>query len=248
MKLPDQWVPLYKESVVKSDRKVQYSLIRSARRSRVSMRIDDTGALVVSAPKTMSRQRIEDIVLKHTDWIERQTSVVRSLPGRLDQHTYRDGDLFLVLGNHVTLEVHKGPEESVVHDRQLLTVCSPSVSKRAVSALINRFYDSLGIEVYTPYVDRYLDALGLNSQEVTIGMAGYPKRLGSCSKDRHLSFSRRSLMLPRNLIEYVALHEVAHLVYFDHSKKFKDLIGHHMPDYRERIAEIKRRRLQISYL
>ncbi len=248
MKLPDQWVPLYKESVVKSDRKVQYSLVRSARRTRVSMRIDDAGALVVSAPKTMSRQRIEDIVLKHTDWIERQTSMVKALPRRLDQHTYRDGDVFLVLGSRVTLEVHKETEESFAFDGQILAVGSPSVSKRTVSSLINRFYDSLGIEVYTPYVTRYLYALGLDPRDVTIRMAGYPKRLGSCSKDRNLSFSRRSLMLPRNLIEYVALHEVAHLVYFDHSKKFKDLIGQHMPDYRERIAEIKRRRLQISYL
>lgn len=248
MQLPDQWVPLYKESVVKSGRKVQYSLVRSARRTRVSMKIDDMGTLVVSAPKAMSVQRIEDIVLKHTDWIERQTSVVRTLPGRLDEHTYRDGDQFLVLGERVYLQVCKGAEESVVLDRQILSVSSPGRSKRVIASLINRFYDSLGTEVYTPYVHRYLDALGIEAGKVTIGIAGYPKRLGSCSRDRHLSFSRRSLMLPRNLIEYVALHEVAHLVYFDHSKRFKELIGYHMPDYGDRIAEIKRRRLQISYL
>ncbi len=212
------------------------------------MRIDDNGSLVVLAPSRMSRRRIDELVVKHYDWIEKKSGEVRDLPQPLADHTYRDGDTFLLLGRELTLRLREGYNESVSANPGALDVVCRSCAKRHIQLLIHQFYDSCGLEIYEPLVNRYLEELGVSKEYVTVRMANYPKRLGSCSHDKVLSFSRRSLMLPENLIEYVALHEVAHLVYFNHGKGFKELIASRMGDYRERYQQIKTLRLQISHL
>ncbi len=212
------------------------------------MKIDNDGSVIVCAPERMSKKKIERIVSEHSHWIVKKAEMVKSLPQPLGEHSYRSGDEFLLLDERYSLKVTKGVSESVTIKEGELHVFSPSVSKKTVKSLIDRFYDSYGIEIYTPYVHRYLDAMNIPRKDITIRMVGYPKRLGSCSRDKRLSFSRRSLMLEKNLIEYVALHEVAHLVYFNHGKEFKNLIQTYMPDYKDRIAEIKKLRLQISHL
>ncbi len=212
------------------------------------MRIGNDGELQVYAPHRTPRSKIDKIITEHESWIEKKSSEVKDLPRPLKPHSYTSGDEFLLLGKRVQLRVERAPEESVSIEGNELRVKGKSVSKKNVQYMINRFYDSYGKEIYSPYVYHYLEVLGIPPAGVQICMAGYPKRLGSCSRDRVLTFSRRSLMLPENLIEYVALHEVAHLVYFNHSKRFKDLLSRHMADYRDRVEEIKKLRIQISHL
>ena len=59
-------------------------------------------------------------------------------------------------------------------------------------------------------------------------------RFGSCSGKNSVSFSWRLMEYPSECIDYVVLHELAHIKYHNHSKKFYDLIARYMPDHRER--------------
>lgn len=58
-------------------------------------------------------------------------------------------------------------------------------------------------------------------------------RWGSCSANGRLSFSWRLIFAPPEVLDYVAAHEVAHLVHRDHSDRFWHLVGELMPTYRE---------------
>lgn len=75
--------------------------------------------------------------------------------------------------------------------------------------------------------------LGLKPARVTITSA--KKRWGSCSSKGNICFSWLLMRCPDAFIDYVALHEAAHLVHRDHSRAFYALIAQHMPDYRERL-------------
>ena len=65
-------------------------------------------------------------------------------------------------------------------------------------------------------------------------------RWGSCSSNKTLSFNWRLIMAPIDVIDYVIVHELAHLVEMNHSKKFWGILGEIMPDYMD-----KRRWLRI---
>ena len=79
----------------------------------------------------------------------------------------------------------------------------------------------------------WCERLGVRVGRVTITAAR--KRWGSCSSSGNICFSYLLMRCPDAFIDYVALHEVTHLVHRDHSRAFYALIEQHMPDYRERL-------------
>lgn len=65
-------------------------------------------------------------------------------------------------------------------------------------------------------------------------------RWGSCSRRGNLNFNYKILFLPVRLVEYIVAHELCHLAAFNHSKKFWELVGRQIPDYRERVKELRK--------
>jgi hypothetical protein len=66
------------------------------------------------------------------------------------------------------------------------------------------------------------------------------KKWGHCTKDRRLVFNGQLIALPRELADYVVLHEITHLGEFNHSAKFKYKLASICPDFREKEAMLKR--------
>ena len=57
---------------------------------------------------------------------------------------------------------------------------------------------------------------------------------GSCSKNGNINVSYRLLFAPQDILEYVCVHELAHLIEFNHSKRFRSLVEKAVPDYKEK--------------
>ena len=64
-------------------------------------------------------------------------------------------------------------------------------------------------------------------------------RHGSCSASGGICFSYMLMQYPQEAIDYVVLHEIAHIVHHNHSKQFYHLIAQHMPDYKRRSLLLK---------
>jgi predicted metal-dependent hydrolase len=64
-------------------------------------------------------------------------------------------------------------------------------------------------------------------------------RWGSCSKKGNLNFNYRLIYLPQRQIDYIIVHELCHLKYLNHSKKFWNLVGKIIPNYREVRKELR---------
>ena len=210
--------------------------------------MSDEGEIKVLAPLGTSRKKVEEVILHHSSWIEKRKSHIQTLEQPLKEHTYKSGDTFLLHGEILSLVVEKGLENQVMKRENSLIVTSMSLSVTSIKRLIEGYYDEYGLALYTKLVAHWIEQLGLGEKSYTIGMTPYPKRLGSCSSLNHLSFARRSLMMPLDLLDYLALHEVAHMVYFNHSVAFKNLLQIHMSDYKERFNRIKQLRLRIAHL
>lgn len=64
---------------------------------------------------------------------------------------------------------------------------------------------------------------------------------GSCSQNKNLNFNYKLYFLPGHLAEYVIAHELCHLKELNHSKEFWQLVAKTIPDYKQRVAELKKR-------
>ena len=94
-------------------------------------------------------------------------------------------------------------------------------------------------EIIPKRVAYYSNIMGVTPNSVKITSAA--KRFGSCSGKNGLCFSYRIMMYPDEAIDYVVVHELAHIRHHDHSKAFYDFIAKTLPDYREREAILQER-------
>ncbi len=89
-----------------------------------------------------------------------------------------------------------------------------------------------------PKVEYFSKIMGLKPVSVKITSA--KKRYGSCSGKNGLCFSCYLMLHEEKAIDYVIVHELAHIKHHNHSKDFYNLIAKYMPDYKERIRMIKK--------
>ena len=83
----------------------------------------------------------------------------------------------------------------------------------------------------------YAALMGLKPAGVKITSAR--KRFGSCNTKKSLCFSWRLMMYPDEAVDYVVVHELAHILQMNHSKHFYAVVCAQMPDYRKRMALLK---------
>lgn len=79
----------------------------------------------------------------------------------------------------------------------------------------------------------------MNIYPARIRITKAKKRFGSCSGKNSLCFSCFLMKYPQDAIDYVVVHELAHIKHHNHSKAFYDLIYQYMPDYKEREKILK---------
>ncbi|MGI6269802.1 MAG: M48 family metallopeptidase [Candidatus Howiella sp.] len=93
-------------------------------------------------------------------------------------------------------------------------------------------------ETYIPQrVDWFADQMGVQPAGVRITAAR--RRFGSCSAKNALCFSLYLMCYPSAAIDYVVVHELAHILHKDHGPDFYALVARHLPDYKERIRMLK---------
>ena len=84
---------------------------------------------------------------------------------------------------------------------------------------------------------QFAEIMGLKYSRITITSA--KTRFGSCSSKGNVSFSYRLMLYPEAAIDYVVVHELAHLVEMNHSPAFYKVIEKVLPDYKERKKLLK---------
>ncbi len=202
---------------------IAYRIVRSNRKT-LSLTVDRTGQPVVRAPLRADAELIGTFVQKHIGWIERRRREILSRP-TLD---LRDGAELTLFGvRYVLCEGRtrtadgriflpaEGREAALV---RLLKKLSASEMEARTAALAARF--------------------GFRYRGVRISSAR--GRWGSCNRDGVIAYTFRVAFLPTELTEYVAVHELAHTVVFDHSPRFWAQVAAALPDWKTRRAALKK--------
>lgn len=99
-------------------------------------------------------------------------------------------------------------------------------------------YKKDALELVTQRVEHFMKIYGYTYNEITI--KNQKTRWGSCSKKRNLNFSYKIIFLPEAMRDYVIVHEICHLMEFNHSKKFWQLVQKALPRYIEIKKQLQR--------
>jgi predicted metal-dependent hydrolase len=207
---------------------IQYILLTSRANRRITIRIGPDGVLTIRAPKRASRRTIEELITEHEEHL-----LSRIDEETRDAHTYEDGDRFPYAGAMISLQLRTGVTNRAHIEDGLLVVSSQNpLDKDRILLLIKALYRKEAEKRIKPLVEHWSRTLGVSTPRFTIRDS--KKRWGSCSKAGRLNFSLRSQALGDEELSYLVLHEVAHLVHFNHSREFKLILQTHMNDYKTR--------------
>ncbi len=91
--------------------------------------------------------------------------------------------------------------------------------------------------VLTEKTENFSKIMGLKYGRITITSA--KTRFGSCTSKGNISYSYRLMLYPEAAIDYVVVHELAHLLEMNHSKRFYAIVEKILPDYKQRKALLK---------
>lgn len=91
---------------------------------------------------------------------------------------------------------------------------------------------------YLPKRVEYYSRL-MNVKPTGIKITSAKKRFGSCSGKNSICFSYYLMLYPKEAVDYVVVHELAHIRHHNHSKDFYNFVSEFMPDYKEREKLLK---------
>ncbi|WP_292024415.1 SprT family zinc-dependent metalloprotease [Maritimibacter sp. UBA3975] len=200
---------------------VAVRLKRSARARRLSLRISSLdGKVTLTVPARLRRAEAEAFVREKSDWIlghlSKMPGEVRPMPG---DHLPVEGAL-----REVTAASRRGV--ALVGDR--LEV--PLTGVERTPARIGAFLKVAARERLMDASERHAARIGREVGKVTL--RDTRSRWGSCSHEGNLMYSWRLVMAPPAVLDYVAAHEVAHLVHMDHSAAFWRQCAELFPDHK----------------
>jgi len=208
------------------------TIIRS-RRKTIALVITPDAKLVVRAPLRTSEHYIENLVREKSAWIRRKIAEVSRKPAA-PKKKFIDGEEFLFLGDRYPLSV-RDDTAPVIELKDRLYV--PRRSGPEIETLLSRWYRKEAGKVFSGRVGACSKLTGCTPKTLRISSA--QQRWGSCSTTGTVSLSWRLVLAPPGIIDYVIVHELAHMLHHNHSKKFWDQVRAFMPDYEQRKAWLK---------
>lgn len=202
-------------------------IVRSKRKT-LALIVKPDGSVIVRAPLRATQKLIREFVASNAKWIEKKRAeALAFLPPAPKQ--YVPGEMFMYLGNVYPLEIVKGQRKPLFLDESFKLAASKQDSAKLV---FERWYRAQAKQILTERVRLYAGQYGLQYKK--IGITSARTRWGSCSANGSLNFSWRLILAPLAVVDYVVVHELAHTVHHNHSKKFWKKVETIMPDYKER--------------
>ncbi len=201
------------------------------------------GRIRVTTAKSTRRKDLEEFLLKNRDWIHRHMGGFSDLRARYPRKRFEQGETFPYLGVSLELQLFSAqksrPDWSI--DNGHLKVELPADWLDATGAGIKgewrpqlkssllRFYQRAGRAYLTERVRYWSARMGLAPKAVQF--RSQKTMWGSCSSQGHISLNWRLMAMPAATVDYVVIHELAHLRHGNHSRRFWSLVTVHCPSY-----------------
>ena len=213
---------------------IAFQLTRTKRKT-ASIYIERDGTVSVRVPKTLPRKRLESILENKRVWIYRGLAEWQDLNAAKVKREYVNGEGFLYLGRTHRLKVVK--RQSVPLQLKDGYFCLRLSNGTRPDEAFKRFYVEKGLEKIRARVKYYEAKMGLEAQDIQAKELFF--RWASCSSKGRLNFHWKCIMAPLTIIDYIVVHELAHLKYTRHNEEFWNEVDKVMPNYHERRLWLK---------
>lgn len=205
--------------------RLEYDVIFSVRKT-LTVSVERDRSVVVRAPNGTSAEKIRTAVEGKKLWLYEKTRHAQKYDELALSKEFISGASILYLGKSYKLDVTKDDFEGVHFNGRFLL----SQSLLADAALhFKKWYIAQAKKKLVPRVEYHARQLGVEYSRVLISDMRY--RWGSCTPSNSLNFNWRLIKAPMNVVEYVIVHELAHLMEPNHTTRFWGIVRNQVPKY-----------------
>jgi len=209
--------------------------IKKSNRKTVSIFIERDGSVMARVPETLSDDQISEVIKSKEYQIHKNLAEWQQLNERRVEREYVNGQSFLYLGRNYRLKLvdEKLGKVKLRHGYFLL---SKSDQHKARDLFIE-FYKNKLNEKIGPIVERYKSQLGVEPNEVKV--MELKNRWASATPKGNVNFHWKCAMAPIDVLHYIVVHELAHLIHPNHTPAFWNDVDKIMPNYDKQMQWLK---------
>jgi len=201
---------------------IEYRL--SHRRKSIGLMVTTQGKVVVTLPRGATQESLARALEKHRAWIERRVAERQAAWGQL-----QEGEAYF-LGQPLRLTPVRGAPGAVSRNGNDLRV--PLTDDADLWPRLQAWYREQAFRLFQERVSHFAAHMGLKPGPVAL--KEWKRRWGECHPDGALKFNWRLIMCPLAVIDYVVVHELAHLLVLGHNPRFWGQVAKVLPDYAAR--------------
>lgn len=219
---------------------VKYDLQHCDRKKTIELLIDLNKGFTVKVPKGMSDEDIIRNLHRKEKWIINNLDKMADIIKYESKKEYLSGEKFAVSGRRYSLKVIKDkniklPTLEFSKGKFIAKIpitINEKDNHKLLRPLFIRFYQKKAEDVINKRVKKYLPYFDIEPKKIRI--VSLKDKWGSCSKNNEIRYNWRIIMAKMSIIDYVVIHELAHMKHKDHSKEYWNEIKRIMPDYEKR--------------
>lgn len=175
---------------------------------------------IITMPSVTSYKYVINWVQQHKEWLN------TTWEKQIHYCYWYNLSTLTIAGNKLALILEKSNKNQILQqDNQLIVKYKDKVD----SLNFVKWSIKIAKEIFTKLATEYCNILNTSFNKIIL--KDNTSKWGSCSSLRNLTFNWRIIFAPLEVIQYLTLHEVAHLVYFNHSSDFWQLVASVQPDY-----------------
>lgn len=214
----------------------EYRLVEEDRKTLSLTVMPDMGILV-KCPKKTDRDRVELFLKKKWFWLQKQLHFFKKFQKKVYKKEYISGESFLYLGRQYQLIVKRAKEDRVVlQNGRLVFFTTESVNDGVhTRRCLTSWYNKRARDMFN---DRY-EEIFKNfdyDQKLRLRMKKMQKRWGSYIRGESITLNPLLIHASKECIDYVITHELCHMKYKNHDKRFYALLNSKYPKW-EKVKE-----------
>ncbi len=204
----------------------------------ITLKVKPNCEVILTAPYFTEDEYLESFIKKKEDWIKRQLEFFRSKT--VVQREYVSGEDFYYLGRRFRLKVIENDTPSIKLDRNY---CYLYIKDKndffKKQNLVQKWYAENAREVFFEIIEKYQKIVKRRINKITVRKM--KTRWGSCNPAKgYINLNLELIKKPKECIEYVIFHELAHLIYPNHSKDFYNYLSTYMLDWKRRKEKLEK--------
>ncbi|HWQ67604.1 MAG TPA: SprT family zinc-dependent metalloprotease [Methanospirillum sp.] len=220
---------------------IPYHIQFSRRASRLMVKITADRMVIAVAPQGTAIHKIQQFIEDKADWIIKKA--VKSDRVIAPQRQYQNGDLLPFYGEDICLvKKYQGNETEFDVTGKTFTVSLPeSLTKVQESAFVRHKFECLCQRRLSDIADKLVPiwSTKLGIQQPLVRFGNQRSKWGVCTPNG-IILNIRLAMAPLQIIEYVIVHELCHIIHRNHSKEYWSLVSRSLPHYLESEKALKR--------